>query len=97
MLRLLTAGLVGLAVAALALPHEAAAQGKGGKSATCKTHYGTGWAPTESMAKFQSWEITAQVTGNWPFMSDTFRNERYRCKAEGSGWRCNSTIDVCKS
>jgi hypothetical protein len=95
MLRFVAASLLSLAVVALALPHDAVAQGK--KAASCKTHYGTGWAPTESMAKFQSWEITAQVTGNWPLMSDTFRNERYRCKTEGSGWRCNSTIDVCKS
>jgi hypothetical protein len=82
------------AAVAIATPHEAVAQGK--KSAKCKTHYGTGYAPTESMAKFQSWEITAQVTGNWPIQSDTFRNERYRCKQQASGWRCDSSIDVCK-
>jgi hypothetical protein len=67
------------------------------EAAKCKTHYGKGWAPTKDMAKFQSWEITAQVTGNWPFMSDTFRNERYKCKPDGSGWECRSAIDVCRS
>ena len=63
----------------------------------CKTHHGKGWAPTLDMAKFQSWEITAQVTGNWPFMSDTFKNEKYDCKPDGSGYTCRSKIDVCKS
>lgn len=96
MLRILTTALLGLAVAAVALPTEVTAQSKGKRAGNCKTHYGTGWAPTESMAKFQSWEITAQVTGNWPFMSDTFRNERYRCNPESSGFRCKSAIDVCK-
>lgn len=96
MKRLLLVALAGFAAAAIAAPHDAAAQGK--KSAgKCKTHYGTGYAPTESMAKFQSWEITAQVTGNWPIQTDTFRNERYRCKPQDSGWRCDSAIDVCKS
>lgn len=96
MYRLLAVALLGLAAAAFALPQDAVAQSKGKKAGNCKTHYGTGWAPTQDMAKFQSWEITAQVTGNWPLMSDTFRNERYRCKTEGSGYRCNSAIDVCK-
>ncbi len=45
----------------------------------------------------QAWEIVAQTTGNWPIMSDTFRNERYKCAPDGSGWRCDSWIDVCKS
>jgi hypothetical protein len=97
MKRLLGALVLGLAAAALATPPQVAAQGKAKPAANCKRHYGTGWAPTENMAKFQSWEITAQVTGNWPFQTDTFRNERYRCKQEGSGWRCQSSIDVCKS
>jgi hypothetical protein len=63
----------------------------------CAAKRGRGWAPTEEMARFQAWEIVAQTTGNWPFMSDTFRNERYKCAKDGSGWRCDSWIDVCKS
>jgi len=63
----------------------------------CAPKRGRGWAPTENMARFQAWEIVAQTTGNWPFMSDTFKNERYKCAPEGSGWRCDSWIDVCKS
>ncbi len=63
----------------------------------CAPKRGRGWAPTEGMARFQAWEIVAQTTGNWPIMSDTFKNERYKCAPNGSGWRCDSWIDVCKS
>ena len=48
------------------------------------------------MAKFQAWEIVAQLSGNWPIQSNTFRNERYMQK-DGSGYTCLSWIDVCKS
>ncbi len=87
---------VGIGVAGLALGFatEVSAQAK---KANCKTHYGRGWAPTVDMAKFQAWEIIAQTTGNWPFMSDKFTNERYTCKPDGSQIRCESKIDVCKS
>lgn len=66
-------------------------------AASCVTKRGKGWAWTEDMAKFQAWEIVAQLSGNWPIRSDTFRNERYRCKKDGSGYTCLSWIDVCKS
>lgn len=80
----------------LALPADAAPKKAVKTAGNCKTHYGKGFDFTLAGAKFQSWEITAQVTGNWPFMSDTFKNERYKCKPDGSGFTCQSTIDVCK-
>jgi hypothetical protein len=49
------------------------------------------------MAKFQAWEIVAQLSGNWPIQTDTFRNERYKCSKDGDGYTCLSWIDVCKS
>ena len=61
----------------------------------CVTKYGRGWDFTLDGAKFQAWEIVAQTTGNWPFQSDVFRNEKYTCKPEGSQYRCDSRIDVC--
>src|SRR5262245_12200766 len=67
------------------------------KSGPCKPHRGKGWAFTEGLAKFQAWEIVAQVSGNWPIPTDTFKNERYKCKPDGSGWTCYSWIDVCRS
>lgn len=66
------------------------------KGEVCVTKGGRGWAPTESMARFQAWEIVAQKSGNWPFMVDTFRNETYKCQPEGAQWKCISRIDVCK-
>lgn len=66
------------------------------KSGACTVKGGRGWAPTEAMARFQAWEIVAQTTGNWPIQTDTFRNERYRCKPEGAQWRCDSWIEVCR-
>ena len=63
----------------------------------CVTKLGRGWAPTLDMAKFQAWEIVAQKSGNWPIATDKLTNERYRCQPEGSMYRCDSRIDVCKS
>ncbi|HET6321444.1 MAG TPA: hypothetical protein VFF87_05280 [Hyphomicrobium sp.] len=63
----------------------------------CVTKRGKGWAWTEDMARFQAWEIVAQLSGNWPVATDTLRNERYKCKKDGSGYTCLSWIDVCKS
>ena len=77
---------------AKAAPAKAAAA-KG----NCTTKYGKGYAWTESMARFQAWEIVAQTTGNWPIMFDKFRNEVYKCKPDGNGFTCLSKIDVCKS
>lgn len=80
----------------VAVPLEAAK--KADKPAgACKRHYGKGYDFTLDGAKFQAWEITAQVTGNWPIKTDTFKNESYKCKPDGSGYTCISTIDVCKS
>ncbi len=96
------AGTLALVPATGALAQEKGTQEKGAKKAATKTaancapKRGRGWAPTEGMARFQAWEIVAQTTGNWPIMSDTFRNERYKCQQEGLQWRCDSWIDVCK-
>ena len=62
-------------------------------SGNCATKYGKGWAWSLDGAKFQAWEIVAQTTGNWPFMQDKFRNEKYNCKPDGSGYTCLSRID----
>jgi hypothetical protein len=94
MTRTLTAVALGAAALFALAPIHSAEAAKGG---ACKTHYGKGWAPTLEMAKFQSWEITAQVTGNWPIQTEKFKNERYNCKADGSGYTCHSKIDVCKN
>lgn len=67
------------------------------KAGNCAAKRGRGWAPTEAMARFQAWEIVAQTTGNWPIKTDTFKNERYKCKPEGMGYKCDSWMDVCKS
>ena len=77
-------------------PKKAATQKTAAKSGNCVQKGGRGWAPTEGMARFQAWEIVAQTTGNWPIQTDTFKNERYKCNPEGSGWKCLSWIDVCK-
>lgn len=107
MTKLIKAMAVALAVAGaagLSLPQagaqepskKAAKKKTATKSAACSPKRGRGWAPTEAMARFQAWEIVAQTTGNWPIMTDTFKNERYKCKPEGAQWRCDSWIDVCK-
>jgi hypothetical protein len=85
----LAAILLALAAAGLQLVPSAAQAG-------CTTKNGKGWAWTEDLARFQAWEIVAQVTGNWPIQTDTFRNERYKCKPDGNGYTCLSWIDVCK-
>ncbi len=79
----------GLAMVGLQLAPSAAYAG-------CVTKRGKGWAWTEDLARFQAWEIVAQLSGNWPIQTDTFRNERYKCKPDGSGYTCLSWIDVCK-
>lgn len=80
-----------LAVAAAGLPLA-----PGAALASCVTKHGRGWAFTEDLARFQAWEIVAQLCGNWPIQTDTFRNERYKCNPDGSGYTCLSTIDICK-
>lgn len=85
----LAAVVMAAGVAALALAASPA-------SAKCVTKHGKGWAFTEDMARFQAWEIVAQLSGNWPIQTDTFRNEHYKCKPDGSGYTCLSSIDVCR-
>ena len=92
----------GLAVAGLAMAPatDVAAQGKPKATKTaakCELKRGRGWAPTEPMARFQAWEIIAQTTGNWPIMTDTFKNEKYKCQPDPAGYKCESAIQVCKS
>lgn len=53
-------------------------------------------APSEALARLGAWERIAKSTANWPLQSDTFRNERYRCRTSGRNWICLATIDVCK-
>jgi hypothetical protein len=84
-----------LAVGALLVPATGfVASAEAGR---CVTKRGKGWAWTQDMAKFQAWEIVAQLSGNWPIQTDTFRNERYKCTKDGDGYTCLSWIDVCKS
>ena len=95
----LFAGLVAIGFATVPTV-DSFAQGaskKAAKSASCAPKRGRGWAPTEAMARFQAWEIVAQTTGNWPIKTDTFKNERYKCKTDPAGYVCDSWIDVCKS
>jgi hypothetical protein len=95
--RALLAG-VAIAAAAIAPATDALAQAKGAKKAgNCELKRGRGWAPTEAMARFQAWEIIAQTTGNWPIMSDTFKNEKYKCQPDPAGYKCESAIQVCKT
>jgi hypothetical protein len=82
---------IALAVAAAGLPLAPSAAFAG-----CTTKHGKAWAWTEDLARFQAWEIVAQLSGNWPIQTDTFRNERYKCNPDGSGYTCLSTIDICK-
>jgi len=86
---LLAIGMLTAPLAGYISPADAAAR--------CVTKRGKGWAWTEGMARFQAWEIVAQLSGNWPIATDTLRNERYKCKKDGSGYTCLSWIDVCKS
>lgn len=90
------AAAVGLAVAtAVAMPGMAAPKAKPA-AGNCETKRGKGWGFNEGQAKFQAWEIIGQTTGNWPIITDTYKNERYKCAPDGSGVTCYSWIDVCK-
>jgi hypothetical protein len=84
----LAAFILGLGASALLLASAA--------DAGCVTRHGKGWAWTEDLAKFQAWEIVSQLHGNWPLPDTNFCNTRYKCKADGSGYTCLSSIDVCK-
>lgn len=92
------AAALGLALAGAAglTANDAAAKPKAAHG-KCETKRGKGWGFNEAQAKFQAWEIIGQTTGNWPIITDTYRNERYKCAPDGSGVTCYSWIDVCKS
>lgn len=64
--------------------------------AGCVTKRGKGWAWTKGMARFQAYEIVWQKYGGWPLPATNLRNERYKCKPDGSGYTCLSWVDVCK-
>ena len=83
--RLFAAGLI-LMLATI----EVSAAGK------CRKSFGRGAAPTEQLARLQAWEQVAQVTGNWPVVTYTFRNESFACAPVAGGWRCRSSILVCR-
>lgn len=95
MMRLAAAAGCALLLAAAQVDDVAAQGGKAARS-LCATKHGKGFAPTEGMARFQAWEIIAQTTGNWPIQTDTFKNERYRCRPDGWGVTCYARIDVCR-
>lgn len=90
---------VGFAIAGLAVMPSTDAFAAKAKAAggNCETKRGKGWGFNEGQAKFQAWEIIGQTTGNWPIITDTYKNERYKCSPDGNGVTCYSWIDVCKS
>lgn len=94
---LMLAAVAAAATAMVATDASAAKKPQARTSAKCVMKHGKGWAPTESMAKFQAWEIVAQTTGNWPIATDKLVERKYKCKPDGSGVTCYSWIDVCKS
>ncbi|MEZ5775492.1 MAG: hypothetical protein R3D33_12535 [Hyphomicrobiaceae bacterium] len=64
---------------------------------SCTTHTGQGWAWSLDGAKFQSFEIIEQTTGNWPFGHvDDIRIVKQTCKPDGNGYTCFTTAKVCK-
>ena len=87
---------VAVASGAVALPAPAEASKAAKAAGKCETKRGKGWGFTEGQAKFQAWEIIGQTTGNWPIITDTYKNERYKCSPDGNGVTCYSWIDVCK-
>jgi hypothetical protein len=84
--------MLGVGAATLLLATSFASPAEAG----CVTRRGQGWAWTQDMARFQAWEIVSQKYGNWPLPNSNFRNERYKCRPDGSGYTCLSWIDVCK-
>ncbi len=80
------AALAGLALGSL----EASAAG-------CITKAGEGWGGDLGMAKFQSYEIIQQVTGNWPFESDKITVKSQKCRPDQGGYTCVTVASVCKS
>lgn len=82
------------AAAAVALCLAASAASAGMHN--CQKRAGLGWGFTMDMAKFQSFEIIQQVTGNWPIQSDDIKIIKQTCKADGGGYNCRTEAHVCK-
>lgn len=84
------------AVTALAalIPMVAPAEAK---PATCVTKHGSATGITRDFAEYEAFLIIRQVTGNWPFETDTFSKPVYKCSSDGALWTCRATAQVCKS
>ena len=62
----------------------------------CVKKAGEGWGITRGIAEFQSFEIIQQVTGNWPFQTDSISKPVYSCKGGEGSWTCVAHATVCK-
>lgn len=63
----------------------------------CIVKAGEGWGGDLGMAKFQSYEIIQQVTGNWPFESDKITIKSQKCRPDQGGYTCVTVASVCKA
>jgi len=95
--RIKVAAVLGLSAVGMLIAPFAGYVTSADAAARCVSKRGKGGAWTEDMARFQAWEIVAQLSGNWPIATDKLRTERYKCKKDGSGYTCLSWIDICKS
>ena len=69
----------------------------GTASAGCIRKAGEGWSWNEEGARFQSFEIIQQITGNWPFQTDDIKIKSQKCKPDGNGVTCITVADVCSA
>ncbi|GAG25238.1 unnamed protein product [marine sediment metagenome] len=74
----LAALMLGLGAVGLMLSPMTSFTSQAEAKTVCKTKRGKGWAWTEGMARFQAWEIAAQLSGNWPFASHRFKDAHER-------------------
>ncbi|WP_439541812.1 hypothetical protein [Hyphomicrobium sp.] len=79
-----------LMVPAMVAPAEA-------KPASCVTKHGSATGITRDFAEYEAFLIIRQVTGNWPFETDTFSKPVYKCSSDGALWTCRASAQVCKS
>lgn len=79
-----------MAALAVAAPAEAA-------PGACVTKYGSATGITRDFAEYEAFLIIRQVTGNWPFETDTFSKPVYKCSSDGALWTCRASAKVCKS
>ena len=93
MKKLIGCTVIGLGLV-LAATGGAEAATKAGKNCVVKGGQGTG--TTLEMAKFQSYEIIEQVTGNWPVKTDQISAPTYKCEKGGIGFVCHARATVCK-